>query len=284
MKQTELTYVTPKYPQQIRLDTTTACNASCKSCHRFLSTRTGQMPLSLVQKVLDDIQTWEIPLFEIVPVNYGEFFIRAEWRLILETIAHKLPRTQITIPTNGSLLHYSSVDALCSIPTVKIINFSINAYYDETYEAFMGLPAENLTNIARMISRIRTQRNDIKINASMVADPMYQSDYERDKFIQYWSPLVHQVWILSASSACRPDKTPMITRVTPCRSIFSDLVIGYDGKLSSCCWDSAFSMDLDWYTDSIYEAWHNPKLEALRALHNEHRRNEITLCKGCTSA
>ncbi len=284
MKQTEITYPTPEYPRQLRLDTSTFCQAKCLSCHRLLSDRKGRMPIGLIGKILDDVARWPVPLSEIIPVNYGEFFTLKEWPLILKMISSKLPSTQITIPTNGAALTEQGVTFLCEIPTVKLINFSINAYFDETYEAFMGLPASNIGHIIKTVARIKLQRPDIRVWVSMVFDPSYQTDIERDYFESMWEGLADMVWVISASSACRSDKKVVIPTKIPCRSIFSDIVVGYDGKLNSCCWDASFSLSLGVYTGDLKKDWKNPKLNALRQAHNEHQRDEYALCRECTSA
>ena len=283
-RQTDIVYQTPEYPRQLRTDTSTFCNAKCLSCHRLLTARQGILQLSQLDALLSDVARWKVPLSEIIPVNYGEFFAFPGWLSILEAISSKLPQTQITIPTNGSLLNADNVDQLCKVATVRLVNFSVNAYFEETYEKFMGLPVDTIQTIIRAVARIKVQRPDIKTWASMVFDPSYQSDLERDSFKEFWKTKVDAVWTIGASSAGRPDKKVVISRSEPCRSIFSDIVVGYDGKLSSCCWDSAFSLDLGYYSGDLQKDWRNPKLEELRRIHNEHRRNEISLCSQCTSA
>jgi len=284
MKQTEINYTTPAQPRQLRLDTTTFCQAKCLSCHRFLSERRGRMEVSKVAEILEDVARWPEPLSEVIPVNYGEFFTLKEWHLILKMIATKLPGTQITIPTNGQLLTEEMVPRLCDIPTVKIINFSVNAAFDETYEGFTGLPAENIRHIMKTVRQIKLHRPDIKVWASMVFDPSYQTDIERDAFLSYWKSIVDTVWVLSASSACRSDKRAILPTRIPCRSLFSDIVVGFDGKLSSCCFDAGFTLNCGVYTGDLKKDWRNPKLEAIRKAHNEHLREEYTLCAECTSA
>jgi len=282
MKQSDIRYEVPPQPRQLRLDTTTKCNAQCVSCHRFLSDRKGEMPRELLVDILDDVSRWGEPLQEIIPVNYGEFFANKDWYWILQMISPKLPHTQIVIPTNGALLTPEMVTKLCEIPSIKIVNFSLNAYFDETYEAFNKLPASNIPKIRNYAMLLRALRPDITIWASMVFDPEYQTDLERDKFKEYWSPFAAPQ-ILPAASAGRgkPILTPVIA---PCRSIFSDFVVGYDGKLSSCCFDSRFSLDIGEYSGDLKSDWHNSKLEEFRKLHNEHKRAEIGLCKSCTFA
>lgn len=277
-----LMYPSPDQPRQLRLDTTTTCNANCVSCHRYNAMRSGNMQFDLIIKILKDVATWPKPLEEIIPVNYGEFFCFPEWAGLLKMIETHLPKTQIVIPTNGALLDNEKVSILCGIHTLKVINFSVNAYYDETYEAFMKLPASNIENIKSCIRKIRVERPDIIQRVSMVFDPMYHSDLERDYFKEAWKELA-EPWINTASSACRGTKI-VIPRQTPCRSIFSDFVVGYDGKLSSCCFDAGMVLDIGEYSGNLLKDWKNPKMVELRKVHNDYRREEIPLCAGCTFA
>ena len=278
----DIGYSTSLQPRQMRLDSITKCNAKCLSCHRFKSERQGEMSSELLNEILDDVSKWQRPLTEIIPVNYGEFFLREDWYDNLVKINTKLPATQIVIPTNGTQFNDETIDKICRIPSVRIINFSVNAYFAETYKNFTGLPPENIDKIRRAVARLRILRPDITLWASMVFNPQYQTDLERDLFINYWAGwAVPQ--ILPAASANRNGKLVHPVKL-PCRSIFSDFVIGYDGKLSSCCFDSNFSIDLNYYSGDILKDWHNSELENLRKLHNTGRRTEVDLCEHCTFA
>ena len=283
-KETETVYPIPPQPNQVRLDTTTRCNAKCLSCHRFLTERKGEMTQDMILDILNDIKRWQLPLLEIVPVNYGEFFLRDDWAWILDQIAMKLPHTRITIPTNGSLLDGEKVSTLCDIPNVKLVNFSVNAYFEETYKAFMKLSYSTIEKIQKAIELIRIRRRDIIVWVSMVFDPAYHSDLERDGFIKFWQDKADKVWPLPAASAGRPTQVVEIVRSAPCRSLFSDIVVSYDGRLSSCCFDANFTIDCGNYTGDLKSDWRNPKLENLRCAHNEHRRAEIDLCRRCSYA
>src|SRR3972149_11679590 len=97
----EVKYEASRQPRQIRLDTTTRCNAKCLSCHRHISKRKGEMPFDMIIDIVNDVAKWQKPLEEIVPVNYGEFFMRKDWYEILQLITNKLPATTITLATNG---------------------------------------------------------------------------------------------------------------------------------------------------------------------------------------
>lgn len=290
MKQTEITYQTPKQPNQVRLDTTTSCPASCLSCHRFVDGdkntlfRKGLMPSELVYEIINDIAKWPQPLQEIVPVNYGEVFAYPDWQETLRFISQKLPKTRIVIPTTGIYFNPETIKKLTGIRTVSIINFSVNAFFEETYKAFCGLPEENLRNIENACKLFRLLRPDIDLRASMVFDPVYQTDLERDLFLNHWKGIVNSTWVLPAASAGRRDKVGSLSPTLPCRSLFSDIVIGFDRKISSCCFDAGFQINCGTYTGNILDNWQGKELTKLRDLHNTHQRSQVKLCSKCTFA
>lgn len=275
-------FITPRYPRQIRLDTSTTCNARCLSCHRFhpSNMRKGHMELDFAEKIMKDVSAWQIPLTELVPVNYGEFFLYKEWYPLLRLAEKLLPQTQITIPTNGSELDWQ-LDKLLLCKTVKLLNFSVNAYLGYTYEAFTKLPSGNINKIREMIPKIKQQRPDITVWISMVYDPIYQSEAEKELFVNFWQPF-GQVWVLPASNC---NRSPLaIKTLLPCRSLFSDLVISFDGRLSSCCFDAGFKLDCGRLTGTVEEAWHNERLEGIRNMHLNGLRQQILWCAGCSFA
>src|SRR3990167_2386847 len=261
-------YDTPHQPLQIRIDSTSRCNASCLSCHKFLSHRVGEMSLDAIRSVLQDIATWREPLAEICPVNYGEFMIRSDWFEILNMIATILPNTRIAFATNGSLFQNDTAQKLCSIPTLKWINFSVNAQFTETYKKFMGFPPEIAQRIEQSIAEIKVLRKDIITVVSMVFDPQWQTQLERDKFVDYWKDKSYLV--INSATCCNLPFRKITQNTIPCRSVFSDIVIGYDGQIATCCFDPSFTIDLGNIKDygGVLGAWNSEKFKKLRELHS----------------
>jgi len=277
----------PAYPRQVRLDTINACNARCIPCHLNWQTRPkGQMEWELIERAVADMTGWPKPPEEIVPVNFGEFMLRKDWRDILELIETRLPNTRIALATNGSLLDDDVVTKLASVKTLKWLNFSVNAYFRETYEAFTGLNAETIDKIVVAAERIRLLRADIATCASMIFDTQFQTELERDLFVQFWRPKVSVVSINPAAYAGSPLKKPQIPVLTPCRSIFDGLVVLHDGKVvTGCCFDASGVLEVgDFNEQSLMEIWRGEKLKRLCDLHNSGRRQEIGLCASCTFA
>jgi len=281
-------YELKDYPRQIRLDTINACNAKCQVCHiNFQNHKVGgRMKLELLTKILNELKGWPKPPEEIVPVNFGEFFLLKNWPEILRLIGERLPQTRIALPTNGSLLDEDAVRELATIRTVKWLNFSINAFFKETYEQFTGLGSEVINRIKRAAELLHQLRPDITTCASMVFDTSFQSELERDLFIQFWQPLVSVVSINPAAYCNSPLKGPAIRVKTACRSVFDGMVIMADGKVvTGCCFDSDGILEIgDANTLPLLYIWRGQKLREFCELHNNGRREEIELCSKCSFA
>jgi len=280
-------YDLAEYPRQIRLDTINQCNAKCIPCHyHFQTRRRGKMSMKLLTKILDELKGWPKPLGEIVPVNFGELILLKNWYKVLRLIEERLPQTRIALPTNGSLLDDDTVRKLASIGTLKWFNFSVNAFFGETYEAFTGLKAETIDKMKVAIVLLHRMRPDITTCASMIFDTNFQTEMERDLFTQFWKPLTSVVSINPAAYCNSPLEKPLIPTKTACRSIFDGLTILYDGKVvTGCCFDASGVLEIgDVNNQALLEIWRGEKLRQLCELHNEGRRGEIELCSRCSFA
>jgi radical SAM protein with 4Fe4S-binding SPASM domain len=244
------------------------------------------MSIKLIEKILEELSGWEKPLREICPANFGEFLLLENWFEILKLIEEKLPKTRIAFATNGYFLGEDAVHKLVSVKTLGWLNFSVNAYFRETYEQIMGLSAETIAKVKQAAKLIRELRPDIKTCASIVFDTAHVTEAEKQIFVAFWKPLVSVVSVNPTNSCNIPFKKPLFTNKLPCRSIFTDLVVGYDGKIATCCYDANFELDLGYYGEdgTILEIWNGPKFTKLRQTHLEGRRTEIEICKNCTFA
>lgn len=280
-----ISYPTLPYPRQIRLDTISRCNAKCLSCHRNIpavKAQSGLMCIDTIIQVIKDIASADQHPDEIVPVNYGEFFMHPDWPSILSALETYLPGTGIVLPTNGALLNQKALSVLVEVKTLKLINFSINAFFADTYQRFMGFNHEVMARILEANEYIKAKRPEVIRWASMVFDPEYQTDLERDLFMEFWYGKVNWVWTLPAANCGR--KPVAYTVQVPCRSLFDTLVISRELKLGSCCFDAGFTLDIGEWNGSVITAWTNPKLAALRLAHNEGKRAEYPTCAGCSFA
>lgn len=275
-------YDTLKQPKSLHLDTWAYCDAKCKFCRYPPMTRKkGGMDIKLLEHILDEASTWNIPLLEIVPIHYGEFFCNPNWYEVLKMMDKKLPKTRIILPTNGSLLDLEVVNKLATIQNLKIINISVNAFFAETYEELMGLKADTILRIKKAMQYISVLAPHITVWVSMVYDPLYQTEKEKALFIEEWKDKSYcQV---HPASFCQDYREPVIRSRIPCRSIFIDFIILWDGRVVPCCWDVNGDIVVgDVNKQKILDIWHGKKMNNLRRLHNEGKRQELKLCSICS--
>ncbi|MBA7678517.1 hypothetical protein ES703_86793 [subsurface metagenome] len=240
------------------------------------------MERGLLEHILDEAASWPEPLKEIVPIHYGELFLDPNWYDTLKSIETRLPQTGIVVPTNGSMLDQAAVEKLATIKTLSIIGFSVNAFFQETYCALMGLEAENIPKIKQAINQLKTLRPDVRIMVSMVYSPIYQTELEKNLFKEEWKDYTPEVYVQTASY-CHDYFKPLIKTNVPCWSIFADFIILSDGRVCPCCWDSDGTTIVGEVTqEKILDIWHGKAMNNLRELHNFGRRNEVPLCSECT--
>lgn len=285
LKASDIKYTASPFPRQIRLDSVNYCQARCRFCHILQVDRPkAKMSLAKIEEIINEIAQWPQHPQEVVPVNYGEMLIHEQWFDILKLVEIKLPRTRIVLPTNGALLDWEKLRKLLTIKTLRLVNLSINAAFDESYEAIMSLPASNIQRLRNIAARIRQDRPDITVWASMVHSSLWLTDLERDRFIEFWRDVaIPQV---NSATFCGNGEKPWRMVKEPCRSLFSDMVIGADGKIGSCCYDVGFTHDLGQHPQdgTLLEIWNGPKFRVLREVHNAGKRGNIPICAGCTFA
>lgn len=275
-------YETLNQPKSLHIDTWAYCNARCRFCRYPPMTRKkGKMDRGLLEHILDEASQWPKPLKEIVPIHYGEFFLQPDWYEVLKMIEGKLPRTSIILPTNGSLLDPEVVSKLAEIQTLKVINISVNAYFKETYEDLMGLNADTIPKIKQAIRHLKVLAPQITAWVSMVYDPAYQTEKEQALFAEAWK---HSAYVqVHPASFCQDYRKLVIPSRIPCRSIFIDFIILWDGRVVPCCWDSNGDMVMgDVKKQRILDIWHGKPMNNLRKAHNEGRRQELKVCSVCS--
>ena len=99
------------------------------------------------------------------------------------------------------------------------------------------------------------------------------------------SVLVLAVFALCGMSQNASAATPLRLSLLPGISIpEDDIVVGFDRKISSCCFDASFSIPLGMYEGDLLRNWWSKEMVEFRELHNTHKRTEIDICKNCTFA
>jgi len=292
-----VTYTLDTFPRQIRLESSSICNMACVPCHghgannkavnnaKSMMRTKGRMPMEMFEAAIDEIATWDEPLHEISPTNFGEWFMHPKWYEQGKMIEERLPGTSISFPTTGVLINDQILDRLVSLRALRFVNFSINAFFGETYEHFHGVPATHLPRVRKIVEEFKRRRPDIHVQVSMVYDPITQTEIEKQLFQTYWAPITDVA--INATSYCdHPSRRPDPPVVIPCRSVFDGLVVFSDGRVGTgCCFDADAELVVGHFPEqSLLEIWRGEPLKKLAETHNSGKRADLRLCKGCSFA
>lgn len=282
----------PEVPRQVRIETSSWCSMSCKWCHfhgdfKPQTRKKGRMTPDLFNAILDDIASWPSGPEEIVPTNFGEIFMNKDWEWMLQQIATRLPKVRIHIVTTGTLLTPEALERLALVPTLKYVNFSINAFFGETWERIHGVPAKHMLRAVQVVHDFRDRRPDVEVNVSMVHDPELTTEMEKDIFRGYWSRF-GSTTVSTVSFAGNPKRVPRVPVTLSCRSVVDGLVIFDNGDVTcGCCFngDNDEQLCIGHFPDeSLMDIWKGEKLKKIVDLHNSGRRAELDLCRTCSFA
>ena len=275
-------------PRQVRIETASMCPMACPFCHAFgdfkpLTRAKGRMTKELYSAILDDIASWPKPPEEIVPTNFGELAMNPHWEWMLQDLSRKVPGTRIHLVTTGIWLNQKNLEKLALVPNLKYVNFSVNAFFGETWARVHGQPAKHMPAVIRAVHEFRDRRPDVQVNVSMVQDPDITTDLEKDLFLNYWAQF-GPVTVSPASYAGNPKHQPDPPVSLSCRSIIDGLVISDQGVVGTgCCFDGSLELAIGHFPEeNLLAIWRGEKLKDLVDLHNSGRRAEIPLCRGCT--
>lgn len=291
-------YMLAPFPRQGRVEIAHRCPNHCPWCHDFGGSnpvvpggRTGKrpaavMPLGVIETLLQEIASWPRPLVELTYNNYSELWTHPQWPEALRLVDKYLPKTKFVLVTTGTMLTEKALDEIVAMKTLKHVNFSVNAFFQETYERIHGVSAKPLTWLPARVESLRNRRPDIRVIVSMVYDTTLVTEIERELFASFWSPRAHSVYIAQPSYAGSPLRAPVEPVTLPCRSVFDGLVIIPDGRvLTGCCFDADAELEVGhWPEEKLLDIWKGDKLKAIAETHNSGRRTEIALCKSCTFA
>lgn len=288
----QVQYQLPEFPRQVRIETSSFCNAGCDFCHAHgsfkpMDRKKARMTPALFSEILDDIASWPKPLKELVPTGWGEVFLNRDWQWMLLEISRRLPKTGIQIVTTGTLLTDDAIEKLALVPTLSGVNFSINCFFADSWSRIHKLPPKAMLIAVNAVHKFRDRRPDVPVNVSMVMDSQLVTELEKDLFLKYWSSFGN-VTVSPASYAGNPNRVPDPPVTLSCRSVFDGMIVLDSGLVGTgCCFWNGDAEELAigrFPQERLLDIWRGTPLKRLCELHNSGRRPELELCSTCSFA
>jgi MoaA/NifB/PqqE/SkfB family radical SAM enzyme len=286
------------FPNNVQIQTTAFCNASCGFCPYPETSRTlsmGVMEEDLFRSIIDQLAGRQILLLQPFLMNEPLMDKRIVPRLAY--MKAKVPGARINITTNGVLLRPALVKELVRLD-LDSIHVSSNGLTSETYLATMGIDgAEVLANVNNLADELRSAgaRTRLIVTALLLKqnreEVFLAREYWRRRGVEFFlNPLNDR-----AGNIDRHEFEGMLPfdddvnraqllryNMSGCPALYAFLGILYNGDLVTCCMDWRRSLILGNAREhSLYELWHGQPYSVIRALSDSGRLAERELCRKC---
>lgn len=277
-------------PNTVVVENTNLCNSACVICpHSIMKRKQGVMGEELFKKIIDECANLSVANVNIH--NFGE-------PLLDKNFVNKVKYAKskgvpwVGTSTNGKLLSKSFSEEIIT-SGLDGINFSLDAYSKTAYEKIrIGLPFEKVIKNVKEFVRLR---NKLSRGKPLVVVDFVETKFnqgESQKFIEEWKGLADKVnittlhtWGGSFKGQAGEEKfhfqNSKVKRA-PCRFLWTDMIINWDGRVSACCQDYEAKMVVgNAATQSLKDIWQGRVLNELRKKHLSGQMNNIKLCSKC---
>ncbi len=284
-----------RFPEVISIESSSFCNADCIMCPReLLSRKKGNMSMDLYRKIIDECAEYARHVKLIQPFMFGESFINKQ---LVEMIAYtksRLPRTPVNVSTNGSLIDPAKAQELIDCKLDKI-NIDIDGATAETFESVrVGLDYDQVVENARYLMELKRTTGSKTPEITVTIINMAETQHEIEAFKSLWQSIADNVVIQSYTTwtGSVEDKNvggQAAASATggftfPCKHPWEEFVIANDGRVSICCLDFDFKVEVgDVSKQTIREVWHGAPIQEIRQKMIENRYDELELCSQCNN-
>lgn len=269
-------------PFRVMIENTNTCDARCTFCpHKKMKRSVGTMEHSLFERIINECLSLRIDYITIY--GFGEplldpgFFKKVRY-------AKCKGIKRVTTNTNGYFLNRDKAKEAIESGLDEIY-ISIDAATEETYAKIR--PNLNLKTVEENIKElVQIRRNKDKSLVLLSYVESIFNKHETRKFLSKWTKIVDNVSISQIHNWTGEidygESNISHRKKDPCRLLWNDMVINWDGSVPLCCNDYEGRIILgNMKTDSIQDIWGGKKLEEIRNFHIKREFHKIPICEHC---
>lgn len=274
------------FPLEIALELANYCNLKCVMCPvPNLKRKRGFMDDIVFKKTVEEVS--KESGFVFLPQGFGESLLHPQWTQLIN-FARSKEIQPIAVLTNGMLL--SGEKMVTVTENVDIVVVTLDGSNAKTYESVrvnssFERVTENIKNFLRMRGNFDRPHCVIRIIR------MQDTEKEIETFRMYWSNRIGAGDIIQVSDCIDwagsvdyrgVDKRQERRERLPCRMLWKNLTVYYDGQVSPCCYDAEGRLIVGNVLDqSLGEIWNSASLRNLRNLHLAYQFEKIPICSEC---
>ncbi|MDI6738787.1 MAG: radical SAM/SPASM domain-containing protein [Candidatus Edwardsbacteria bacterium] len=272
------------FPRVVAVEGTNRCNAACVMCgHRNMTRPQGVMEWPLYEGIIAQSSSWPVEL--LLLSGFGEPLCDPD--LVKRVAAAKAAGIRMTgIVTNAALLDGATAKELTAAG-LGLIHVSLDGASPETYNRLRGsldfnAVAANLDALVRMKPRPA-------VHIQMVLFKSNRRDADRIR--RRWGGKADRIIFRQAQDWAGQVDIPE-TGYTPhtethrswppCRYLWDQLNIYWDGAAPACCLDYEARQTVgNAAKQTLRDIWQGGALAEIRRKHKAGERDSAALCRQC---
>lgn len=286
------------FPNNIQIETTSRCNASCDFCPYPETSRTqpmGVMEDDLFRSIVEQIA--QEPVHLVQPFLNNDPLMDRQIIPRLRLLLASCPHAKIRLTSNGALLSDEIIAGLSELP-LETIHISSNGLTPKVYAETMHIDAfKVLRNVNRLWAALQRRGSKTRLVVTAVLlranrrEVIHQRAYWKARGVEFYlNPLNDRAGNLRQErfetqlpfngEANHTQLRPM--PMTSCASVFSFMGIHWNGDVIACCndWRRANVLG-NAARQSLREIWHDAPFMRMRKLSNQGRLDTLPLCGSC---
>ncbi len=279
------------YPSIYQIETTNTCNIRCIMCPwPGMARKKGHMNFDLFQNIIHQAKGNRNRL--IILHHFGEPLLHPE---IVRFINYAEKFMDTLISTNAVNLTKEKAKEILrselSYITISINGVDEHTYFEVTQKKYFDKVVSNVISFLQL----RQQYGNTKLQVNLQMIKMNNTRQQIDDFTEFWknqgAEQIHiknfDTWagqIEPMKKLARPDDhfRSSNDRRYPCKYLWDNIVILWDGRVVPCCRDYDGKEILgDLNKQSLGEVWRGDQLYKLRAHHIAGNFSVSELCKDC---
>lgn len=294
------TVIPREVPFSVEIDVASVCNLKCKFCFHYDARKIkeskvafGVMDFEFYQKLIKDLKQFPYKPNKLKLFEFGEPLLNPKIAEMIRFAKENAVADAIETVSNGTLLNPTLNRALIAAGLDRI-NISVESLSDEGYEDVAGVKI-SFNDYVNNIKDLYDHKENCFIYIKLI-DMGNLTEEDRQFFYDTFSDICDAAFIENAvpiwpgtiavtnEEAVGGAYGQPIYNKRVCPLLFTRMIVNYDGIVSLCCADWARTCALgDATKESLYDIWNGETLGRYQRLHLENRREEISLCNGCTT-
>ena len=271
-------FVLRDFPMHLDIEITSRCNLRCSFCDKLpvlKKDQLGQMDIDLFRKIIDEGS--EYKLWGVKLSYRGEPLLHPDIAEMVD-YAKKKGVLDIYFNTNGMLLDSRMceklIDAGLDRISVSVEGIDQQIFEKERIGAKFDVIRENIETLNKLKKKKKVKHPIVRVQTVLYPG----IDLEAYKF--FWSSRCDEVAAIDYKNGAK--RQIGFNYKWGCPQLWQRMTIEWNGTIHPCNNDDSGLMPLSNVKEkSIYECWHDRRIDEIRQLHRNGMSQEIKACDGC---